>query len=192
MYINEVFIILSMADQMEDKMDDHFDPSNNKKPENLETYSEDLKGSKKNLLSGIDHNKLAKLVAVVIMGFLFIILIVMIFTGTEDCGTDADCFIERANECNSARFEGTIGDGTIVEYSVEDCVLTKKISEFSDTEPEEVKSFFGEKEMICEYEKGNFNEDLIDGLSLGIDECEGELKDAIIELRLAQLSLDNS
>jgi len=103
---------------------------------------------------------------------------------------DSACFEQRANNCEVVEMQGTIGDGTIVKYEAQDCVLTKSISSFSETEPQEVIDFFGEKKMTCEYSKDNFDETWVQGLALGVDSCDGELKDSIIELRIAQLSLE--
>jgi hypothetical protein len=106
-----------------------------------------------------------------------------------DCGNDKSCFIINANECKSAVLREDIAAGTTVKYSAKACVLSKSIETFSIAEPEEVVSFFQGKQMTCAYTQNNFDSTLLDGLSTGMENCEGDLKDAITELRLAQLSL---
>ncbi len=40
--------------------------------------------------------------------------------------------------------------------------------------------------MTCVYKKNNFDSDLINSILVGIDPCQGELKDAIYILAIAQ------
>jgi len=127
---------------------------------------------------------LAVIALIIIIGFLYVII-----PSSADCGFDKACFIEKADACESAEVRDIIADGTIVKYTTDNCVLTKEIEEFSDTEPEEVVSFFKGREMKCPYRENEFDPATIEGLSFGMENCEGNLKDAIIELRLAQLEL---
>ena len=130
-----------------------------------------------------------KIIFLVIAVIVVIIIIYLVIPKATNCDYDKACFIEKANNCERAIVRDTIGDGSIVKYTSKDCILTKAFDEFSETEPEEVTSFFEKKEMTCSYTQGNFDPVLVESLPSGIDDCEGELKDAILELRIAQLTL---
>ncbi len=119
-----------------------------------------------------------------------LLILIAVWPKSTNCDYDNDCFIEKADNCKPAVVRGTIGDGTIVKYSTKNCILTKEIESFSETEPQQVIDFFKNKKLTCKYEKQNFNGAQLFGLSIGIEDCEGELKDAIEELRLAQLALE--
>ena len=132
-----------------------------------------------------------KIMAIAIISAIILLLIIIAaWPKTTNCDYDNDCFIEKADNCKSAVVRSTIGDGTIVKYTTKDCTLTKEIERFSATEPQQVKDFFKNKKMTCKYEKQDFNGAMLYGLSIGIEDCEGQLKDAIEELRLAQLALE--
>lgn len=129
------------------------------------------------------------LVAVCIVLIIGIVLSVFFF-GDETC-QDVRCFSDKADDCSKVMMKGVIGNGTTVVYQAKDCVLTKYIEEFSEDEPDEVVRFFKDKKMTCAYQQGEFDDGLVRGLSIGLDSCEGELKDAIVQLRLAQLSIES-
>lgn len=131
----------------------------------------------------------AVLVMVIILAGIGYLIYLALPKGT-DCGNDKACFILNANECKSAVFRDDMAPGTTIKYSTKDCMLTRGIEKFNETEPVEVVSFFENKQMACSYTKNNFDATLLDGLSIGMENCEGDLKDAVIELRLAQLSLE--
>lgn len=94
---------------------------------------------------------------------------------------DDNCFITAANSCENARLSKADAGG-IFSYSTKECVLTKTMAKMNDSEPPEIKTLLGGKSMTCPYSAGDFNEEWITALSLGIDECSGDLKDAINEL----------
>ncbi|MBW2996264.1 hypothetical protein KY332_03115 [Candidatus Woesearchaeota archaeon] len=132
-----------------------------------------------------------KITAAVIIAILILFLIVYaVWPKGTNCGFDKACFIEKANQCKKATVRNTIGDNSIIKYTTEDCILTKEIDKFSETEPEDVITFFKNKKMTCPYIENNFNTLLIEGLSTGMDDCEGELKQAILKLQLAELALE--
>ena len=58
----------------------------------------------------------------------------------------------------------------------------RPITKIADTEPEEVKLLFEGKSMTCTWTQGNFDEDLVNTFSLGIENCEGRLALAIASL----------
>lgn len=136
--------------------------------------------------SGYSILKVVGVISIILMIFAVVYLVL---PKSKDCGNDVECFTEVANNCESGVMWESIGDGTLVKYETSDCVLTKYFYQFSDSEPIEVTEFFGDKKMTCQFSKGGFDPYLATGLAFGVDSCEGELKEAIIELRLAQLSL---
>lgn len=142
-----------------------------------------------NKTSMLEEYSKPKLLALIGMPILFIILILLL-TGSKDCEFDQTCFIAKANACEKASLKENV-EGSIAEYKTNNCILTKEIIEFSENEPEQVKDFFKNKKMTCEHIKNNFDITLIQGVSTNINDCEGELKNAIIELRLAQIQLES-
>ena len=105
-----------------------------------------------------------------------------------NCNFNTACFIEKANNCESALFVEDI-EGSIVEFTISpQCVLTKKITQFSPAEPPEIVALFGNKEMTCSYTKGGFDVDYTTFLG-NVDLCRGDLKEAIYELRIAQFEI---
>jgi hypothetical protein len=105
--------------------------------------------------------------------------------GMADCGEDKDCFIALSNECGKGTVKEVFG-GSIVRYTTKNCVLEKRIESFDTAEPEEIKQLFRNKNMRCRYEEGSYNAELVDSLLGGIGDCEGELRDIIFEMRIAQ------
>ena len=134
---------------------------------------------------------LVKLASIILPAILIIVVIIFLIPTSTKCGFDQFCFIEKAELCESVEMKDNIGDGTIAKYEAKDCILTKEIETFSQTEPIEVINFFQKKTMECRYEQNNFDASLIQGLSIGIESCQGSLADAINELRLAQIALSS-
>ena len=115
-----------------------------------------------------------------------IIVLFLIFLLTTKC--DLDCFIERANNCESAK-SFTMLEGNKISLSTKDCTLTKEITEFDENEPYELVSLLENKEMVCNYNKGEFTTELLT-LAGKIELCKGDLKDALINIRVAQIELE--
>jgi hypothetical protein len=131
-----------------------------------------------------------ELIVVAGVGFVVILafLIISVIPFTEGCGFDRQCFLDKANNCEASILKEDL-QGSIVRYeSSTDCKLTKRFERFSDTEPEEIEILFKQKDMTCTYSQGNLDPDLV-SLVGGIEFCEGNLKDSIYELRLAQIAL---
>ncbi len=127
-----------------------------------------------------------------ILGVIAVIVIAVIVLSFipfgQGCGYDKQCFINAANNCESTVLREDLEGSTILYRSTEDCAVIKEFEEFSGSEPAEIQLLFADKEMACTYEKNNLNEDFV-SLVGGIEYCDGELKDSIYELRLAQIAL---
>jgi hypothetical protein len=120
-----------------------------------------------------------------------ILLVYLIFfnsPGVKDCGSDTICFSEAANDCLPVKGYILV-EGSKLLLEEDKCTLKKQLTEFSSTEPEEVQVLFRDKIMTCQYTKGNFDDTLLD-LTSSLDKCEGDLKDVIINLRLASTELE--
>ncbi len=96
--------------------------------------------------------------------------------------TDPACFTTRAQECLPTVFK-QIEVGSEVTYKIQECVLTKELTKFSDAEPVTVRNFFTGKTMRCAYERNNFDRALAQSLLGGLERCDGSLKEAIVQLQ---------
>ncbi len=123
-----------------------------------------------------------KQIFLILAVFIVVVSVILFIPYSSSCN-NKECFIESANLCDKASFsqeEGTI----TVEYSTEDCILTKKVIALDDSEPDEVKELFIDQEMKCRYAQDNFDPYMIDGFLNEVDQCEGALKDLIFQIRL--------
>ena len=102
----------------------------------------------------------------------------LFFSAAEKKCPTAECFIASADECESASFQ-SVHAGSLFEYKTKECMLTKTVIQLNETEPAEIKELLEGKSMKCEYEKGNFDTELVGTISIGIENCTGELKDSI-------------
>ncbi len=130
------------------------------------------------------------IVLLVIVGF----LLWGLFAGEKeekvDCGEDVSCFVQNAQRCSPAVMERRIA-GSVMRYETTDgCTFIKSFSVISASEPRPVHELFGGKMMTCTYEKGSFDMRWINTLTGDIARCEGELRDAFVELMSAQEELE--
>lgn len=95
--------------------------------------------------------------------------------------SEAQCFINAANNCQKAYFETSI-KGTMFRLTSENCMITKELMSIASNEPENLHQMFTGKSMICKYQKGNFNPDHIFELTGNLLMCEGPLKDAYLSV----------
>ena len=124
----------------------------------------------------------------IILAIVAVAAIMFLVPFKTDCEFDTACFFEKANNCEAARFSEDI-EGSLVEFTIStNCVLTKKITQFSDAEPPEIVALFGDKEMSCSYTKGAFDVGYTTFLG-NVNLCRGDLKEAIYELRIAQFEI---
>lgn len=102
-------------------------------------------------------------------------------TGPEISCPDEVCFISTANECGNARMQKSI-EGSTFEFSTIGCTLTKNLMRVSPEEPAEIRELLEGKAMECEYTRSQFDNNTLDSLMAGSENCEGELGDAIADL----------
>jgi len=121
----------------------------------------------------------------IILACIAIIIIVLLVMpiGITNCGSDANCFITKANACEPVKFKNMI-DTTEISYVIADeCSVTKTITKLGDREPKEVKELFSGLNMKCNYEKGRFSPEYIEEISGYLETCSGPLATVILELR---------
>lgn len=95
--------------------------------------------------------------------------------------TTKECFISAANECNDLAMTLTEKAG-VIQYSSRDCTFTKTMISLDAKETQEMKNLLEGKSLTCKYGRGTFNKDWVNSLLLGTENCEGQLKDILVDL----------
>jgi hypothetical protein len=95
--------------------------------------------------------------------------------------SDKQCFTAAADGCGNETIQITEDYG-VVKYTTTNCVLTKTVISLDQNESADMKHLLEDKNMTCRYEKGKFDQNWINSLLLGVEKCEGGLKDAIADL----------
>ena len=108
--------------------------------------------------------------------------------GVADCGFDKGCLYDFANDCDNAVYHQT-EEESLVRYEVDGCNLVVSFERFSPDEPVEVTSFLREKSMRCPYSRKDFDLSWTESFLAPLEFCEGELKESLFTLRLAQARL---
>ncbi len=106
--------------------------------------------------------------------------------GPKQCST-VECFVVAANECEETFLDLDEDIGAVAYYSIYDpyldiCTLDKKIVKVADNENPVVKKMLEGKNLVCTYQKGEFNERWVTSLIYDIENCQGELKESIGQL----------
>jgi len=115
-------------------------------------------------------------VIVLSAGIFFIFASLYLIPGV--CSTQ-ECFIERANNCETATL--TTGMSALtMRFTTQDCQLSKQVMHVHSSEPVEIKNAFLGSSMECSYER--FNTEHFSKLTTDLDSCDGPLKDAIEQL----------
>ncbi|VVB74014.1 Uncharacterised protein [uncultured archaeon] len=94
-----------------------------------------------------------------------------------------DCFAPAANNCSDISIQVTEVFGTM-KYSSSGCVFTKTMISLNQNESADMKKALEGKSLSCVYEKGKFDSGWLSSLVAGIENCSGNLKDAIGQLVL--------
>ena len=92
-----------------------------------------------------------------------------------------DCFVPLANDCKDSEII-VAEDAGVFKYSAKDCVFDKTLITLHEQETQEMKNLLQGKSLTCKYDKGKFDKQWTTSLVLGIEKCEGELKEFLIEL----------
>ncbi len=94
---------------------------------------------------------------------------------------DNSCLIDSANSCKSAQLAQNV-EGSTFNLRTRGCFLIKTASSLNESEPPEIKELIEGKSMTCKFDKGQFDARWVNTLALGIEACEGELRDSLLEL----------
>jgi len=124
------------------------------------------------------------------IGFILAVIVmiasIISFMHGSSCA-DMNCFIAQASQCKSITYEEITDIGTI-RYSItpensnsdnSNCFLTKEIVTLSEKEDPFLKKVLEGKKMQCVYSQGQFNAQWTTSLIEGLEDCQGELKEAI-------------
>lgn len=99
-----------------------------------------------------------------------------------DCGTDKAKFVKAANAGLPAIVRVEIA-GTIYDCEATgDFIFKKKVFKVAEDEPKKMKDLLGGKSLTARYKKGCFNADWVNTITLGIEACEGTLREAILRI----------
>lgn len=125
------------------------------------------------------------------IGLVIAVIVMITFitsVGSSSKCTDMDCFISNANQCKPTMYVVTTEMGEIAYFIETDktgnCILTKEIVELSKNEDPALKKVLEGKKMECTYSSGKFNGQWTSSMIEGLEDCHGELKDAIGQLLL--------
>ncbi|MDO8558678.1 MAG: hypothetical protein Q7S09_05900 [bacterium] len=101
----------------------------------------------------------------------------------KSCET-AECFIEAANRCRWVEYDHLDKGFTFWRYSAPaGCGRFEKTAAIIGSgEPAWMKEFLEDKSLSCTYTRGEFNEQWVTSLVFGLEDCQGELKEAIGQL----------
>jgi len=110
---------------------------------------------------------------------LLVLVIIGVIVDTE-CSS-AECFVEKANNCEYATYEVTYDYGS-VRYTAEDCYMWKHVLTINEDEDPELKVLIEDTYMYCGHEPGYFNEKWMTSLIADLEYCEGDLKDVLEKL----------
>ena len=140
-----------------------------------------------------DHHWMKRSLLLIIAIFLVVGVVYFLLPGFEKIRSplvssviescpDIACFTLRANDCLPTIYKST-EVGSEVTYKIQECVLTKELTKFSDAEPVTVRNFFTGKTMRCAYERNHFDRASAQNLLGGLERCDGSLKEAIVQLQ---------
>ncbi len=99
----------------------------------------------------------------------------------ETC-TEKECFVQQANDCKKIEITLTEEAGAFKYAASNECKFTKTLVSLNENETTEMKNLLEGKSFTCNYDKGKFDQRWAYTLIFGTEECNGELKDTLIDL----------
>jgi hypothetical protein len=108
----------------------------------------------------------------------FGILFTTDFLTPTDCGSDAQCFVQLANNCAPAKMTARISTVSMM-LSTKGCTLTKQVESLASEEPEPIRQFLVGKAMQCAFVQGGFDRDYVTTITGNLGTCSGDLRNAI-------------
>lgn len=121
------------------------------------------------------------------VGLLIVILMGFAFIFSLNSGTtckNAGCFVTGAKQCMTVNYQETTEFGTFkytakLDNELHKCVFTKEIVKLSANDDPFLKAALEGKQMQCAYAKGEFNGQWVTSQIEGLEDCNGELKEAV-------------
>jgi hypothetical protein len=114
------------------------------------------------------------------IGMLLLLVLLVACKGpTAQTCDSKDCFITKANNCENVNMNVTEDFG-MMNYAAKDCIFTKTLLSTNGTE--ETNTLLDGKSLTCKYEKTKFDSRWVNSIVFGIEYCEGELKDRIVDM----------
>jgi len=132
------------------------------------------------------HN--VRKVLIVTSPLLVLALVLLVYMAVSGGPTllcsDLNCFVLNANSCKHVRYDDVSATGTIYYSAARDsatgnCTMTKRIDALSKDEDPAIVALLKGKSMECEYPMGKFNGQWTTSMMEGIEDCRGDLKDAV-------------
>ncbi len=106
------------------------------------------------------------------------VLVTMDFIGPTDCGSDAQCFTQLANNCAPATMTTQISTVSLA-LSTKGCTLTKRVESLASEEPEPIRQYLVGKAMSCAFVQGGFDQEYVTTITGNLGTCTGDLRNAI-------------
>jgi hypothetical protein len=100
--------------------------------------------------------------------------------GSSGCATK-ECFFTAATACRNATLRLNDSSGTVL-FSTSNCTFKKTILALDPKESAQMKDLVEGTSMTCVYENGKFDTNWVNSLVLGVEKCDGTLKDALASL----------
>ena len=107
-----------------------------------------------------------------------------------DCGTDKELFYNVTGEGWPAVVRETIAGSTILVAFDRSRRLTKTVERVDGTEPDAVRALLLGKSMVAEVAPGEDVRGLVGEFVETVGRFDGELAEAILKLRVAQMMFD--
>ncbi len=114
-----------------------------------------------------------------VVGGILLVIVLFILISKYGSSCDEQCFVNKANLCENAVYKNEIA-GAKLKYETNNCVLDKTVLKLANNEPNELRALFKGKSMSCGYARANFDINYLSEISANLDDCDGELKSAIL------------
>ena len=129
--------------------------------------------------------------------WILILLLVIALAGAvylylpKDCGSDRDCFIQKAQTCSKARV-ADYKEGNEFIYEIKDkvgsdCIFYVKINKMKESTDYNLVKILEGKDMLCKIPLEKFRLNPLADTKEIIDRCSGSLKEALQQLTIERL-----
>ena len=112
-----------------------------------------------------------------------IVTAIILFTRTQDCGNDPDCFAKHANSCRSVTMTILDDRGSAMLFE-KNCVIIKTIISLNNSTLAAENFLIGQS-MNCPHAEGLVPPEVISSITSGTGICYGPLADRLLALNEA-------